>query len=168
MKADWDRLGGVYSDHKNVMIVDVDCTADGKATCQKHGVKGYPTIQYFLAGKKRGQAYQGGRDFNSLKSFAAQTLDIDVVTCNPLTGDDCLEIEKRFIDANKDKSASELEALYQEKKQAKKDLRKEESDYKKEHRAKLKEFKKSQKKLEMAIDILKALKTAAPAEHDEL
>ena len=43
MKPDWDKLGGHYADHPSVLIVDVDCTADGQGTCQRMGVQGYPT-----------------------------------------------------------------------------------------------------------------------------
>ena len=56
MKPAWDKLGSKYKDHASVMIVDVDCTADGAQTCQKMGVQGYPTIKYFLAG---GQEREG-------------------------------------------------------------------------------------------------------------
>ena len=49
MKPDWDKLGGYYADHPSVLIVDVDCTADGQGTCQRMGVQGYPTIKYFMS-----------------------------------------------------------------------------------------------------------------------
>jgi hypothetical protein len=95
------------------MIVDVDCTADGKSTCAQQDVKGYPTIKYFMAGSKKGclsavifvkkcnlkgicsnyrlmpfsfqgQDYQGGRDYAALSKFVESTLDI--AKCEPLTG----------------------------------------------------------------------------------
>ena len=69
MKPDWDKLGQTYADSESVLIVDVDCTAAGQGTCQKMGVQGYPTIKYFIGGDKKGQAYQGGRDLNSLQQF---------------------------------------------------------------------------------------------------
>ena len=57
MKPDWDKLGGYYADHPSVLIVDVDCTADGQGTCQRMGVQGYPTIKYFMSGDKKGKDY---------------------------------------------------------------------------------------------------------------
>ena len=57
MKPAWDRLGADYKDSASVMIVDVDCTAEGSGTCGKVGVKGYPTIKYYPAGDKKGKDY---------------------------------------------------------------------------------------------------------------
>lgn len=157
MKADWDKLGDKYANSDSVMIVDVDCTADGQGTCQKYGVKGYPTVKYFMAGKKGGKAYQGGRDFNSLATFTKQTLEKVAKPCNPSTGENCKDIEKRFIAANKDKTKQELDSLLAEKKQATKDLKQEKREYEKDYRAKQREFKKAQKKIDMATNILKSL-----------
>jgi len=166
MKADWDRLGSKYKDSASVMIVDVDCTAGGQSTCGSEGVKGYPTIKYYMAGKSAGQDYQQGRDYNSLESFVKSKLDI--AQCDALTGKGCLAIEKKFIEANKDKSKAELEDLLAEKttknkadKQAKKELEK-------EHNAKIKEFKKADKMYNMASGILKTLIKNAKAAKEEL
>ena len=57
---------------ENPAVVDVDCTEGGKATCDKHGVRGYPTIKYGDADDLKD--YQGGRDFDSLKKFADENL----------------------------------------------------------------------------------------------
>jgi len=169
MKADWDKLGDKYAKSDSVMIVDVDCTADGKQTCSKHGVKGYPTIQYFMAGKKKGQAYQGGRDLSSLSSFAKKTLETVAKKCNPATGADCKDIEKRFIDANKDKSAAELNALLATKKEENKATKKAKREYEKEHKTKLKEFKKQEKKFQMVSNLIQAMaKNAAKTAKTDL
>merc|ERR1719499_661221 len=71
MKPDWDKLANKLKDAKKVQAVDVDCTQQ-QGLCGKHGVKGYPTIQYFTAGSNSGAAYQGGRDFKSLYNFVRQ------------------------------------------------------------------------------------------------
>ena len=55
MKPDWDALAQEYEGHPTVLIADVDCTAGGKALCEKHGVKGYPTIKTFSAGDDDGE-----------------------------------------------------------------------------------------------------------------
>ena len=59
MKPAWDQLGQTYANSESVLIVDVDCTAAGQGVCQKVGVRGYPTIKYYLAGEKTGKDYQG-------------------------------------------------------------------------------------------------------------
>ena len=42
---------------------------------EKFGVSGYPTIKYFTASTPAdGELYEGGRDFNSLKAFADESL----------------------------------------------------------------------------------------------
>jgi len=74
MKPDWDRLGDEYADSDTVVIGDVDCTVHIEF-CQKFGVSGYPTIKYFTASTPAdGELYEGGRDFNSLKAFADESL----------------------------------------------------------------------------------------------
>ena len=40
MKPDWDKLSEEFSDSQKVVIADVDCTASGKALCEKYGVQG--------------------------------------------------------------------------------------------------------------------------------
>ena len=35
-----------FKDSKTALVGDADCTADGKALCDKIGVRGYPTIKY--------------------------------------------------------------------------------------------------------------------------
>ena len=61
MKPDWDSLGSAYADSKTVVIGDVDCTASGKALCDKVGVRGYPTIKFYNPPDEEGEDYKGGR-----------------------------------------------------------------------------------------------------------
>lgn len=72
MKPDWDRLMGDFKGHPSALVADVDCTAAGEPLCQKHGVKGYPTLKY--GSPNALQDYQGGRDYDSLKQFADNNL----------------------------------------------------------------------------------------------
>eukprot|EP00811_Abedinium_folium_P005363 NODE_14940_length_1076_cov_23.237092.p2 GENE.NODE_14940_length_1076_cov_23.237092~~NODE_14940_length_1076_cov_23.237092.p2 ORF type:complete len:168 (+),score=61.14 NODE_14940_length_1076_cov_23.237092:93-596(+) len=69
MKPDWDKLMKNFADSEQVLIADVDCTSDdGKALCEQHGVKGYPTI---LHGDPSDlQKYEGARDYKALNKFA--------------------------------------------------------------------------------------------------
>merc|ERR1712100_249702 len=63
---------GEFSGNPNVIIADVDCTEGGKDLCEKHGVQGFPTIKYGDPDDLKD--YQGGRDFDGLKSFAESNL----------------------------------------------------------------------------------------------
>jgi len=89
---------------ENPAVVDVDCTADGKETCQKYEVKGYPTIKYGDAGDLKD--YQGGRDFASLKKFADENLG---PSCGPDHLDLCSEEVKGQIEKFMAMTADRLE-----------------------------------------------------------
>jgi protein disulfide-isomerase A6 len=155
MAADWEKLGASYKDSETVLIVDVDCTADGQSTCQSHGVQGYPTIQYFMAGSKKGKPYQQGRDFNSLKQFVESTLN--KATCNAKTGAGCAPNEKQFLEKQKGKSPEELKAEFDTKTEQLKALKKEMSEAEAEWKTKEKEFKKKEKNLQKSVSLLKQL-----------
>jgi len=130
-------LASKFKDSPVVGIYDVDCTTQGEPLCGKWGVKGYPTIKYFMAGKKSAKDYQGGRDFNSLKSFVESTFK---ALCDGLTGKGCNEQELRYIEKTKEKSAEELaeelkakeadlKALKDEKKAAEKEFKEKEKKW---------------------------------------
>jgi len=40
MKPAWDQLGDEFAGSSSVAIADADCTAEGKAACEKFGVSG--------------------------------------------------------------------------------------------------------------------------------
>lgn len=69
--SQWDKLAEEFEGSEKVVIADVDCTASGKALCEKHGVQGYPTIKT-LSGPDDldGEKYEGGRDLDSLRKHA--------------------------------------------------------------------------------------------------
>jgi len=159
MKPDWDKLGQAYANDDTVLIVDVDCTADGQGTCQKMGVKGYPTIKYFVGGDKKGKDYQGGRDFNSLKSFTEK--NINKPNCNVVSKKGCKENEITFIEKNADKSVDELKQELAAKADELAELKKERKAAEKEFKEKEKEFKKKELLLSKASTILKQLEKEA-------
>jgi len=161
MKPDWDKLGQHYADHPSVMIVDVDCTADGQSTCQRMGVQGYPTIKYFMSGDKKGKDYQMGRDFNSLKSFAESKLNKPV--CDAATKKGCAKNEISFIEKHEGKSAEEIKAVMTEKAEELKAMKKEKSEAEAELKKKQKEWKKKEGALNKATNILKQMEKAATA-----
>jgi len=161
MKPDWDKLGKQFKNSDSVLIVDVDCTADGQGTCQKMGVSGYPTIKYFVGGDKKGKDYQGGRDFASLQGFAESKLNKPV--CNAATKKGCAANELSFIEKHEGKTPEEIKAVVDEKATEIKELKKERSDAQKELKDKEKAWKKKESALTKASNILKQLEKAAAA-----
>mmetsp|Transcript_48692 Transcript_48692/g.155892 ORF Transcript_48692/g.155892 Transcript_48692/m.155892 type:complete len:141 (+) Transcript_48692:203-625(+) len=107
MKPAYDKLGADYTGHSSVLIGDVDCTVYGDL-CQKHGVKGYPTIKYYTDETgKDGASYSSGRDAASLKKFAEDTLE---PKCTVADQAKCSDKEKGYIVKMKDSSAEDLKA----------------------------------------------------------
>jgi len=131
MKPDWDKLGGQFKGSRKVLIADVDCTVH-QGLCGEHGVQGYPTIKYYLKdGSKKGEAYNGGRDFNSLKKFVDQTLDVGPA-CALDSLEDCTPREKEVLEAaaamskgDRSKKVMEIKDEIAAKKKQAKDLEKE-------------------------------------------
>jgi len=93
MKPDWDKLIAEYKDSKTTLIADVDCTtAGGKSLCDQIGIKGFPGLKHGDPADL--QDYEGNRDLDSLKEFAAANL-------GPICGieklDNCDEEQKATI-----------------------------------------------------------------------
>jgi len=70
MKPDWDKLSNEFKASDDVVVADVDCTADGKPLCDKYGVSGYPTIKTFKSKDSKGEDYSGGRTLGQLRKHA--------------------------------------------------------------------------------------------------
>ena len=94
MKPDWDSLAQEYASSSKVIIADVDCTAAGEPLCERFGVQGFPTIKYFNPPDEEGEDYEGGRDLDELKAFAA-TLGPG---CSPETKENCSEEQLKELD----------------------------------------------------------------------
>ena len=159
MKPAWDRLGADYKDSASVMIVDVDCTAEGSGTCGKVGVKGYPTIKYYPAGDKKGKDYQGGRDYDALKSFVTKTLDKPL--CDAATKKGCAKNEVEFLKKMDGKSKSELKSELKEKTAELNEIKKEMKAATKEFNAKTQAWKKRQAVINRANKLLNDLIAAS-------
>jgi len=71
MKPDWDKLSTKYADSDRVVVADVDCTKH-QALCGEHGVRGYPTLKYYMGGAP--EDYKGGRSLKDLKKFIVDNL----------------------------------------------------------------------------------------------
>jgi len=102
MKPDWDKLSADFADSASVLIADVDCTVE-KGLCSKYGIKGFPTIKVFKDGDMEGEAYEGGRSYADLKTYADENLG---PSCNSENKDLCSEEQLKEIE--------ELEALGKE------------------------------------------------------
>lgn len=105
MKPAWDQLGSEFKDSASVLIGDVDCTVE-RDLCSTWGVQGYPTIKYFTQDTgKEAQDYQSGRDFDSLKKFAKDTLE---VLCQVSSPEGCSDKEQKYITKMKAKSDADV------------------------------------------------------------
>jgi len=87
-----------YKDSKTVGVYDVDCTTEGKSLCEKHGIRGYPSIKY--GDPDNLEDYKGGRTLKALQDFAKENLK---PMCSPANLDLC--------DADKKKQLEEFMAL---------------------------------------------------------
>lgn len=134
------------------MIVDVDCTAEGSGTCNKVGVQGYPTIKYYNAGDKKGKDYQGGRDYDSLKSFVSKTLDKPL--CDAVTKKGCAKNEIEFLNKMDGKSKAELKAELKTKTDELNSIKAEMKTATKEFNAKTQAWKKRQAVINRANKLL--------------
>jgi len=97
MKPDWDRLANKFSKSPHVVIADVDCTQPGgQSVCQQAGVKGYPTLKYYVDGVQRD--YQGGRGYSQLETFVSTKLGPPPPPCDVKSQKKtCSDRELRFI-----------------------------------------------------------------------
>jgi len=69
MKPDWDRLIKHFEGSADLLVADVDCTAEGKSKCADFKVRSFPTILYGAPGSTL-QKYTGPRGFDEMQKFA--------------------------------------------------------------------------------------------------
>jgi len=105
MKPDWDKLMKAFKGHATTLVADVDCTADGKALCETVGVEGFPTIKH--GDPSDLQDYEGGRDFEAMKTFAEELGPL----CSPSNIDLCSDEKKKQIKQYMDMSGAKLDEL---------------------------------------------------------
>merc|ERR1712003_229659 len=99
-----DKLMDEFKDSPNSLVADIDCTTAGQPLCEKHGVRGYPTIKYGDPSDLKD--YDGGRDFDSLKKFAEENLGPQ---CGPGNMDLCDDATKTKIEAYLKMSVDRME-----------------------------------------------------------
>lgn len=110
MKPAWDKLMKKYEGHAGALVADVDCTAEGKALCEEHGVQGFPTIKW--GDPSALEDYEGGRDFDDLENFAEENLK---PLCSPKSLDLCDDEKKAQIEGYMKMSLSELDVEIEKK-----------------------------------------------------
>lgn len=91
MKPGWDKLMDEYASSETILVADVDCIGTGKSLCEEVGVQGFPTIKY--GDPANLEAYEGGRDFSELQTFASELKP----ACNVVTLEHCDEDMKQII-----------------------------------------------------------------------
>jgi len=162
MKPAWDQLADAMKDSELVTVADVDCTSAGKDVCGKVGVRGYPTIKYWLAGDSTPQDYRGGRAFKDLESFTKTTFQ---KPCNVKTEEGCNAQEKTYLDSMKGKDAvmekTKKEAALKEAQAAREAAQKKFEQDKKE-------MEEREKKMKGELALLKRLEKEAGGGKDEL
>merc|ERR1719389_1472956 len=127
MKPDWDKHADEWADSATGGVFDVDCTASGKELCEKHGVRGYPTIKY--GDPSALEDYKGGRTLKALQDFAAENLK---PMCSPANMDLCEGDKKAQLEGYMAMEISELDTKITE---AKGQQEKLEEDFKTEVKA---------------------------------
>lgn len=69
LAPEFERAATVLKDNDPpVILAEVDCTADGKDMCSRHGVSGYPTLKAFKRGEKAFD-YEGPRDADGIVKY---------------------------------------------------------------------------------------------------
>lgn len=161
MKPDWDALGDKYKDSKTVLIADVDCTAGGKSLCDKHGVRGYPTIKYYNPPDEDGEDYKGGRDLAALSKFVENELGPG---CSVDTKENCSADQLTQLSKYIDMDAAERASLLDSKKKALKDAEDAHNELLKKLQAQFKDSQDALEKLkEDSAPTIKLLKAATPS-----
>jgi protein disulfide-isomerase-like protein len=98
LKPVWDELADALAEQDDVLVVDVDCTAEGnKELCAKYGVQGYPTVKYFTGSTgAKGEDYKGGRTLEALREFADANFG---PSCGPDDTTLCDDAQRILLDA---------------------------------------------------------------------
>lgn len=142
MVPDFEQLKKEFVDTPNVMVADIDCTADGKGTCSDNGVQGYPTIKLLVDGKL--EEYNGGRSFTDMKREVEKKLN-PRPACSLESKDACSPAAREILEASEKMSKAERKTKIKEVEQEIADAK-----------AQIKELEKNSKKLAEDLEYIKA------------
>eukprot|EP00747_Dinoflagellata_sp_TGD_P144846 gnl/TRDRNA2_/TRDRNA2_176538_c0_seq23.p1 gnl/TRDRNA2_/TRDRNA2_176538_c0~~gnl/TRDRNA2_/TRDRNA2_176538_c0_seq23.p1 ORF type:complete len:168 (+),score=74.75 gnl/TRDRNA2_/TRDRNA2_176538_c0_seq23:202-705(+) len=124
MKPAWDKLMAKWADKPGILVADVDCTAEGKQTCENQSVQGFPSIKW--GDPSALEDYEGGRSFDDLNKFAEENLK---PMCSPTNIDLCDDEKKKQIQELQAMDTAELDKQIKEKTEA---MEKAEKDFEEE------------------------------------
>jgi len=103
-KPRWETLEREFVDSETVLIGGVDCDGEGVTLCNKHDIKGYPTLKYGDPFDLK--PYEGeGRPF-TMYTFATELKPM----CSPANVDLCDTERKAVIEKYQAMSAEELDS----------------------------------------------------------
>jgi len=148
MKPSWEKLMKEFEGNASAGVYDVDCTAAGKPLCDSNGVRGFPTIKW--GDPNALEKYEGGRDFDSLQTFASENLK---PVCSPANIELCEDDKKAEIEKFQAMSSDDLKAAIKEKEGEQDDA---EKTFKKSVEALQKKYESLQKDKEDSIKAVKA------------
>lgn len=114
---------GEFDGNANVLVADVDCTADGKSLCETHGIRGYPTIKH--GSPDNLEDYEGGREYDDILTFAKGLKPL----CSPAKRDLCDEKDLAQIE---EFEALGIEELQNQVDEGEKKIKSAESKYKRQ------------------------------------
>jgi protein disulfide-isomerase A6 len=104
LAPEYERVAAAFKDTFNVIIANLDADAH-RAIGQEHGVTGFPTLQYFEAGSKKGEVYSGGRTAADITKYLNEKLGSNVRLPVPTTAVTVLDpsnFDKIVMDPTKD------------------------------------------------------------------
>merc|ERR1712232_1449784 len=119
----------------------------GKDLCEKHGVRGYPTIKH--GSPDALEDYNGGRTFDDLKTFADENLG---PSCSPSNLDLCDAEKKAAIEKFMKMSAGKIDAKVRK---AEKDIAKLESDFEEFTKGLQEKYQKEEERKEKGVKEIK-------------
>jgi len=109
MKPAWDQLMMHYETSEDILIADVDCTAEGEQLCTDHEIQGYPTLKYGAPDALKD--YEGMNEFQDLLTFARENLG---PSCGPGNMELCNDEQKATIEEIKALGLEKIEAKLDE------------------------------------------------------
>jgi len=100
----WDQLMEVYKRSEDVLVAQIDCTAEGEKLCSDMGIEQYNKLMYGAPDDL--QEYVGLVGFDELLMFARENLGPG---CGPENMDLCTDEHKAIIEALKVKGLEAIE-----------------------------------------------------------